>query len=121
MDVHAPHVTDRLTHLRATLLMGRGTGAPPSEVADHTRHRPELQLVPASVGRLGWGSAAATGSGPHLALVETPRPSRGGRVELDTRSALVGALATAVAWSVGARALRAGRTARDVPTRSKGR
>jgi hypothetical protein len=114
MDVRAQQVTDRLAHLRAALLTGRGPGASVSEISEHTRDRPALQLVPAGVGRVGWESGGQRQDTQHP-VPTAPCPQAGPRPDrfhLDLRSALVGAVATAIASSLASHFLRRSHHAR---------
>ena len=104
MDLCAHHVGDRLAHLRDALLRGHGPEASSAEVDQETRDRPALQLVPASIGRVGWGSSGRRD--PTLSLVATTATPEGRhrrRFELDLRSAFVGAATAAIVSAVTSR------------------
>ena len=114
MDVRAQQVTDRVAHFRAALLTGRGPGASVSEISEHTRDRPALQLVPAGVGRVGWESGGQR-QDAQQPVPTAPCPQAGPRPDqfhLDLRSALVGAVATAIGSSLASHFLRRAHHAR---------
>lgn len=97
---------ERLAQLRTSLLSGRGPGASEQEIAEHTRNRPMLGSVPASVER-----AVASGQTDHLraGAPVTPARARARTPGRTFRGAVIGATAVIVVRSIGGRLTRPSR------------
>ncbi len=93
---------DRVAHLRAELLTGRGPGAPAEEIAVHTRDRLLLCAVPATPGYERPEEAAGLEL-PQQAGDPLVRATVASRRRGQLRAALVGAASALLAQSIAVR------------------
>jgi hypothetical protein len=97
-DAEGDTASARVAQLRAALLTGRGPGASPREIAEHTRDRPLLGAVPAPVER---ALVARQGARLRAGDPVTDRSARAGVRRGRRRAALAGAATALLArWLV---------------------